>query len=529
MTQLNGLKAPNLPSRPAGLAGAVLLGAALAWGAPAAAQRAGVLDQGFGQMLPRAIPAQAAPAAAAPARDLAEAATRPPLAVGAVVPLALSGGQAVYFRLPEGAGDLIALTRALARGTDTVLALLDAQGRVLAEDDDGGEEGLASRIEVTADQAGPLFLRVNLLDPGDGRFELVLQQPPPGEPAGGPLTLTEAVGAPGLAVGVAATITLRGRQEVFFRLPAGGQDLVVMTRGLARGTDTVIALLDANGREVAEDDDGGEENLASRLEVPSSQRRPLYVRAGTLTGGGRFDLVLVPDTAPATPGFPTSLREAAAAEALAVGQVVPLALRRGQRAVFRLPEGDIAVLTRNLRRNADTVLTLLDADGRELAEDDDGGGGLASRLEVPASQARPAFIRAGILGGGSGEFDLVVEADSQEVVAFPTSLQAAAAAAPLQRSTAVTIRLKPRQSAFFLLPPGAHVVMTRALRSGSDSVLELLDANGQVLAEDDDGGEENLASRLEVDGSQKGDVFVRAGILSDNGGGFDLILLPPAR
>ncbi len=422
------------------------------------------------------------------------------------------------------------LTRALARDTDTVMALLDAQGRVLAEDDDGGEESLASRIEVTADQTGPLFLRVGLLDRADGRFELVLQQAPPGEPAGGPLTLTEAVGAPELAVGVTATINLRGRQEVFFRLPAGRPGPGgAMTRALTRGTDTAIALLDANGREIAEDDDGGEENLASRLEVPSSQRRPLYVRAGTLSGGGRFELVLAPDTAPATPGFPTSLREAAAAESLTVGQVVALRLRRGQRAVFRLPEGDIAVVTRNLRRNTDTVLTLLDGDGRELAEDDDGGGGLASRLEVPASQARPVFIRAGILGDGAGEFELVVEADSQQVVAFPTSVEAAAAAAPMQPGVAVPIRLKPRQSAFFLLPPGAHVVMTRALRSGSDTVLELLDANGRAIAEDDDGGEENLASRLEVDGSHKGNVFVRAGILGDDGGGFELILLPPTR
>ena len=91
------------------------------------------------------------------------------------------------------------------------------------------------------------------------------------------------------------------------------------------------------------------------------------------------------------PSFPRSLREATAAPALAVGQSVALRLRRGQSAVFRLPEGDIAVVTRNLQRGADTVLTLLDAEGHDVTEDDDGGGGLASRLEIAAGRPAPGL------------------------------------------------------------------------------------------------------------------------------------------
>lgn len=510
------------------LAPLVLLGAAPVLAGPSMGRPQAGFAGGAAQAVRPAEPG--APVAEnAPALDLAEAASRPPLAVGEAVTLDLAPGQSAYFRLPEGAGDLTAQTRRLAPGTDTVMALVDALGRVLAEDDDGGEESLASRIEVAADQAGPLFLRVRLLERAAGRFELVLQAAPPPDPAAPARTLADAVLRPELRIGEPVSVELRGRQEAYFRLPPGGQDLLVVTRRLLGGTDTLLTLLDANGREIAEDDDGGEEQLASRLEVPGGQRRPLFVRARVLGGGGSFELLAMPDAAPTGPAFPTSLREAAVAPALEVGQTVPLRLRRGQMAFFRLPDGDIAVLTRNLRRGADTVLALLDEAGTEIAEDDDGGGGLASRIEVQAAETRPLYIRAGLLGDAGGEFDLVVEADAAEVAGFPTSLAEAAAAPALEAGVTVPIRLRRGQSAFFRLPPGEHVALTRALRDGTDTVLELLDSEGRVLAEDDDGGEENLASRLVIEGFGKASLFLRAGVLGEGAGAFELILLPPRR
>ncbi len=471
------------------------------------------------------VPAAAQQSRLAVAIELADALSQPPMAAGDTVSVELGRGQSAFIRLPEGAGDLVAETRRLSRNADTVMALVDSQGRLLDEDDDGGDENLSSRIEIGADQRGPLFLRISLLDGTAGRFDVQLNRAPPTDPAAPARNLADAVGRPALAIDRPVRVTLRGRQEAYFRLPADVPDLAALTRGLETGTDTVLTLLDANGRELASDDDGGDEQLASRLEVPAAQRRPLFLRAGTL-GGGTFDVVLLPDTPAPGPAFPRSLREATMAPALAIGQTQTLRLRRGQSAVFRLPEGDIAVVTGNLRRGADTVLTLLDANGEELTEDDDGGGGLASRLEVAAAEARPIFVRARVLGDGAGEFDLSVEADVPEPVTFPTSLQAAAGAPMLQPGVAVPIRLRRGQSAYFLLPPGAGVLVTRDLRDGTDTVLEILDAQGEMLAEDDDGGE-GLASRLPIEAVRKGDIFVRAGVLGNGSGAFELVLLPP--
>ncbi|CAH0168529.1 hypothetical protein [Roseomonas sp. CECT 9278] len=524
MTQRHG---PRAGSR-SRLAIPVVLAVAMGAGG-ATAQRANIAPEG-GRALPSLllqVQGWGIPGGIAVPLDLAEASAAPALSVGAVVKLDLARGQSAFFRLPEGA-DLEALTRSLARGTDTVMALLDRQGRLLSEDDDGGEESLASRIDVAADQGGPLFLRVGVLEQAGGQFELVLRAAPSADPTGAPRSLTEAATQHPLAIGQAVTIRLRGRDEAYFRLPAGGQDLVVLTRNLSAGTDTTLALLDANGRDLSEDDDGGDEQLSSRIEVPGGQRRPLYVRARVLGTAGAFELVVMPDTSPPAPPFPASLREATAAPALVVGQAMPLRLRRGQSAVYRLPEGDIAVITRALRRGADTVLALLDADGNVMSEDDDGGGGLASRLEVAGTEPRPLFVRAGMLGDAGGEFELLVEADLQGPADFPTSLSAAAAGRAIDTGAPVAIRLRRGQSAFFRLPPGALTVYTQALRDGTDTILEILDESGRVLAEDDDGGS-GLASRLVVDAARKGDVFVRAGVLGAGPGVFELVVAPAGR
>lgn len=469
---------------------------------------------------PMTVMAQSAPPALA--TEFADAQQQAAITVGMPVAVSLGRGQSAYLRLPEGQGDLVAVTRRLSRNADTVMALLDAQGRVLEEDDDGGEENLASRLEIGAEQRGPLYLRVGILEGGEGRFEVMLERAPPADPNGPARTLAEAVTRPVLDVGTPVRLTLRTRQDAFFRLPGNAPDLIALTRNLDQGADTVLTLVDANGRELGTDDDGGDEQLASRVDIPGAQRRPLFLRVGALTGGS-FDLVLEPDVPTTVPSFPRSLREAAAAPALVVGQPVPVRLRRGQAAVFRLPEGDIAVVTQNLRRNADTVLTLLDAEGNEIAEDDDGGGGLASRIEVAAADARPLFVRVRLLGDASGDFEIAAQPDVAEPVTFPLSLEAATQAPALQPNVAVPIRLRRGQQAYFRLPSGVQVVATRELQDGTDTVLELLDPSGQVLAEDDDGGE-GLASRLQIDGARKGDLFVRASVLGNTSGAFELVV-----
>lgn len=496
----------------------------IAAGDGAALVRAGILGNGAGSfevLLTRAAPQ--APQDFAMTLEQA-AANQAPVTTGQAIPIRLRRNQQAFFRLPEG--DLLAFTQNLARNTDTVLALLDATGRVLVEDDDGGE-GLASLIEVVASQRRPLFLRAGILGNGAGQFELMVQAAPPAPPADFPTSLVEAATRPAMTVGQVTRLTLRPRQMAFFRLPEGERDLVALTRNLAQGADTVLALVDGSGRVLTQDDDGGDEQLASRIEISASHRQPLFLRAGLLGNeGASFDLALEVFVAPPPPDFPTSAAAANAAPPLAIGQQVAIRLTAGQSAYFRLPEGNLVALTRALVRNTDTVLAVLDAQGNVVSEDDDGGGGLASRIEIAASERRPLILRAGTLDGGAGGFELVLEADAPQGPegGFPTSLAAAAAAPVLGLGEPVAIRLRRGQQAFFRVPEGAIAALTRNLQDNTDTVLALLDETGAVLAEDDDGGG-GLASRLLIDAERKRPLFIRASVFGDSTGGrFELML-----
>lgn len=342
------------------------------------------------------------------ATSLQAAATMPPLAFDTPRRIRLLRREQAFFALPEDTRDFVALTQSLRRGTDTVLAVVNAQGRVIAEDDDGGEEPLASRLEFARGQ-GPLFLRAGVYSGSGGEFEVLLQAEAPSAPPPYATTLVDAAGRPALEIGQTVRIELRRRQAAYFALPDGNVDLRALTRNLSAGVDTVISLVDGNGQVLLSDDDGGEEELSSLLDLPAPRPRAFLQVSLISSRSGSFDLTLERAEPAPAPNFATSPEEARSQPPLPAGEARRIRLERGQSAYFLLPPGTQPrmIQTRNLRRGTDTVLELLDAQGRTIDENDDGGEGLASRLRVPGG-AQGLVIRAGVYGDGRGEFDLVL-------------------------------------------------------------------------------------------------------------------------
>ncbi|WP_421994553.1 hypothetical protein [Roseococcus sp.] len=425
---------------------------------------------------------------------------------------------------PEAGSDYTIVTRNLGRGVDTLLERLDASGRVVDQDDDGGDESLASSLEVTG-ASGATRIRVRTIA-GPGEFEVVLTRDVPRGPADFPTSLSAARNAPPLAIGTPRRLRLLRGEEAFLALPEDARALGAFTRNLARNTDTVLALIDGAGRVVAEDDDSGDENLASWLSVPPGGR-PLFLRVSGLSKArAEFDLVLEAEEPVAPPNFATSLVDSAARPPLAVGQPQRIELRRQQAAYFALPtgDGDLVALTRNLAANTDTMLRLVDGNGREVGEDDDGGDeNLASRLEVPGGPAR-LFLQVTNITGRAGAFELVLErVDPSARPSFAASIEEARNRPAIVLGEAVPLTLRPGQPAVFALPEGTTGLeaLTRNLGRGADSVLELLDADGTVLVEDDDGGDERLASQLDIPSGSR-PLFLRATVLSR--GSFELLV-----
>jgi hypothetical protein len=175
-----------------------------------------------------------------------------------------------------------------------------------------------------------------------------------------------------------------GNTLLGFTLPAGQASALVrleLPEGMLleaetrepRGRDTIIELLDLDGRRLGFDDDGGSGDLLSRL-VYYAQPRAVVLRFGLFEGRARQEasflvriLARADDLRSVAPGA-----HVAAELTLDVGEVVFAAdLTAGQNLVAR---------TANLSANLDTVLTVRNPAGTEIARDDDGGGGLASCL-----------------------------------------------------------------------------------------------------------------------------------------------------
>jgi ribosomal protein S11 len=176
---------------------------------------------------------------------------------------------------------------------------------------------------------------------------------------------------------------------LYFEAQAG-RTYVVETAELGREVDTVICLYDAQGNELACDDDGGDGFLASRLWWLAADDGSLYVmvRGFADTEEGRGTEYSV--SFRMAEGFETDEYEPddsrAQASLITVGET-----QTHNRHVagdedwisFEVQQGiTYVVQTLNLGVEADTVIYLYDAQGNELAFDDDGGEeAWASRLE----------------------------------------------------------------------------------------------------------------------------------------------------
>jgi len=189
----------------------------------------------------------------------------------------------VSFHVTEGMAYIVQ-TGNLGDDCDTVLTLYDEDGYQLAEDDDGGNESLASRLIWAADEDGILFVKARQFDPEqDGRdteYDVWVL-------IGEPVTFEEDEYEPDdtmaeaseILVGTPQTHSIhvpRDEDWVFFRAEEG-ETYAIETSDLRGETDTIIYLYDEDAQELAQNDDGGRESLASRIVWSADYTGILYV------------------------------------------------------------------------------------------------------------------------------------------------------------------------------------------------------------------------------------------------------------
>ena len=321
-------------------------------------------------------------------------------------------GDVDYFVFAATGGTDYTISASSASGLDTVLTLFDAAGAQLGSDDDGGI-GFGSLIAYTqpGTQVANLYIRVSESG-GDaiGGYTLSLAAgapPPVGDDHGNeiPAATTMSVNS-----SEGGNIEVLGDQDYFaFQADAG----VSYTIGAASTAvlDTELWLYASDGTRLAHDDNSGSGN-ASRIKHRAARAGTLYVQVAEAGNDatGTYTLSVNADSEPLTDDHGNTRAKATtvpvnsdtAGNIEVAGDVDYFAFQAAQGATYTIDAASTD--------GTDTELWLYDANGVQLAYDDDSGDrSAAARIKFKAKQVGKLYARvAEYRNDGTGSYTLSV-------------------------------------------------------------------------------------------------------------------------
>jgi hypothetical protein len=313
----------------------------------------------------------------------------------------------VFFQAEEGITYVIETTN-LGGEIDTIIYLYDEDGEELAQDDDGGEETLASGITWSADATGTFYVMIqDYWDDEAGpdmEYQISVTEGVPFEADDyEPDDNRDQASEIGVGRHQIHNLHVTGDHDWISFLATEGTAYVIETFNLGNKIDTIIYLYDPDGQELASDDDGGDESLASRLVWTADEDGAFYVMVQDL------------GDAEAGPGteYGISVREEEAAllspdeyepddtmseaQEIEVGEVQTHSIHvagDNDWLSFQAVAGTTYLIeTSNLGQEVDTIIFLYDEDGEELAQDDDGAEEpRASRITWVAEEDSALYV-----------------------------------------------------------------------------------------------------------------------------------------
>ena len=328
----------------------------------------------------------------------------------------------------------------------------------------------------------------------------------PGSWAGRGSILEGAVPVP---VGVAIEGALDGFGEpdaYVFQAEEGVLYRVEVTLGTL--VDSVLTLYDADGWELAYNDDLDYESSASRIEWEAPDAGPYYlaVESFRASDGGSYTLTIT--AIPNVDDHGDDI-DPGTATRTTVGVAVEGILHYGDDVdvfVFEAEEGGYYQVDVTLGTLGDSLLALYDADGWDLAFNDDHGDSLASRIFWRASSAGDYSVAVG--GYGSGSYTLMIAKipnidDHADDVDSGTATRATVGEA----IEGVLHYVDDVDVFVFEAEEGAVYRVDVTLGTLGDSALALYDPGGLELAFNDDHGD-SLASSILWQAQGAGDYYV---------------------
>lgn len=403
---------------------------------------------------------------------------------------------------------------------DSFLTLKDAAGNTLATDDDGAGN-LNSRIANFSLPADGTYTIVASSYNGatPGHYSLSFEAGIPGLPTGPtptPIPLSPAtptpppviVVPPGTGTPITAGQPLTGSLSAdaatgsFFYAGRAGEAVTIT---LTSATfDAYLTLQDAAGNVLTTDDDSAG-NLNSRITgfvLPADGQYTIIASSFSGAAAGEFTVtvesgaVIMPTQVPFPSPTPVPFNGNGTG-ALVFGEPVSGQLTASQPTATFTFDGEAGqIVSITLTSNAfDTYLTLQDAAGNTLMTDDDSAGNLNSRISgftLPANGSYQAVVSS-FSSGSTGDYVIILEQGTIANVPPPTSVptdtlpEVIGQVSADQTLTGELTTSRPRVAYQLLVEPGSAVSI--ALNSDAfDSYLTIMDAAGNVLASNDDGG-----------------------------------------
>lgn len=316
-------------------------------------------------------------------------------------------------KLFKGKAYLITL---VSEDFDAYLRLADAAGMELASDDDSGG-GSNARIKFTPTGDDMFKFHVTSFAGGTGKYTLTILGPgavakkvvAKKNPNPGKAEVLLDINGQIQANDAADPVRNHPGKVHEVKLKKGVRYHIDMTSG---DFDSYLRLTDPAGTEVARDDDGGGFPHARIIYTPSAEGA-FKIFATTYGGGvGNYKLVCKSDGPVVKDGVIALAAPAAGKPATTNNQLQQNdkadPIRRHPSKVFsvELKKGKTYVI--DMTAGFDTYLRFEGPNGQQIAQDDDGGEGLNSRIVFNCTDDGAYRIIATSFSGGTGEFNLSV-------------------------------------------------------------------------------------------------------------------------
>ena len=329
-------------------------------------------------------------------------------------------------------------------------------------------------------------------------------------------------------VSVIGDVETGGDKDVFKISGTAGSTYSVDLRGapssLGTLTDPILTILDSNGSQITQNDDGGN-GFESSLTYSPSTSGDFFIEAGafspSLTGTYQLDVtdVTVQDDHPDNIGGNTALsvgtNQSGNLEIANDSDVFSLDVEAG--VTYTIDQKGFWSSVGNLR---DPLLTLKDSAGAILSQNDDGGFRLESQIIFTPISTQTVYVEAGAFGTRTGTYEISVGASGASAdndVADTPSLGLTSIIPGISQTGDVEVGGDKDVFSLSVTSGATYQIDMKGSTSNvgtlTDPLVRVLDINGEVLGQNDDGGQ-GFESLLTYTASSTGEVFIEAGAFS---------------